>query len=71
MIKNIITILSIFIISQSLIASENLFNVSTINLYNLNNQKIVSFDYDYNKIAELFVYDIPSGTKRFIPMYGS
>lgn len=71
MIKNVITILSIFIISQSLIASENLFNVSTINLYNLNNQKIVSFDYDYNKIAELFVYDIPSGTKRFIPMYGS
>lgn len=69
--KTVISLLSVFIMSQILSASETLFTVSTINSYNLKNKTIVSFDYDQNDIAELFLFDIESKTKKIIPFYGS
>ena len=69
--KKVITLLLVFIMAMGLSASETLFNVSTINSYNLKNDAIVSIDYDQNSIAELFLFDIQSKTKSFIPMYDS
>ncbi|MCA9731313.1 MAG: T9SS type A sorting domain-containing protein [Deferribacteres bacterium] len=67
----ILGLLALWLTASSGFASESLFSVTTVNPYHFKNGKIVSFDYNQNSQAELFVYDFASDSKTLVPLYGT
>ena len=69
--KFIFILILISIFSSRIYAEEILFNVSTLNQYNLKNNTIVTFDYNQNSVAELFTYNVQNETKEVVQLYGN
>ncbi|KAA3661678.1 MAG: T9SS C-terminal target domain-containing protein [Calditrichaeota bacterium] len=69
--KCISGLLALWLTASVGFASESLFSVTTVNPYQFKNGKIVSFDYNQNSQAELFLYDLSSASKTLVPLYGT
>ena len=67
----LLSLISIFVFAQNLLAVETLFTMTAMNSYNVKDNKIVTIDYDQNKKVLFFAYDVGLKTKTTIPIYGT